>query len=234
MEAVAAQMSILRRLAHYDDPTSLGFRLRRKRSERIRHLIEVVNAEMGRCRVLDIGGEVRYWRILEDTYLRQQHVSITLLNHSDEYVDDPPDPSIYTCVLGDGCNLPFPDYTFDIAHSNSVIEHVGGWKRKLRFAAETRRVAKRYYVQMPSFSFPYEPHYGVPLFQYLPEPARIWMLQHFALGQYPRVPDLPDAVRCHEDVRLISQRQFAFLFPDAAIEKERFLGLTKSLMAVRG
>ena len=86
---------------------------------------------------------------------------------------------------------------------------------------------------MPAFSFPMEPHFGMPYFHWLPEPARVWMLQHFALGHYPRLPDLRDAIRCHENVRLISRRQFAFLFPDASIERERFLGLTKSLMAVR-
>ena len=76
-----------------------------------------------------------------------------------------------------------------------AFEHAGDWERKLAFAAETRRVAKRYYVQMPAFSFPFEPHYGMPFFHWLPEPAQVWMLQHFALGNYPRVPDLLDATR---------------------------------------
>jgi hypothetical protein len=227
-------MTILSRLAHYDDPNSLGSRLRRRRSFRIRRLIEATCAEQGECRVLDIGGEARYWGAFDADYLRQHRVSITLLNHTDEYIGRRPDPSLFTVVLGDGCKLPFPDGAFDIAHSNSVIEHVGDWKHKLAFANEARRVAKRYYVQTPAFSFPYDVHYGVPFFHWLPEPARIWMLQHFALGSYPRLTDLRDAVRCHEDVRLISRKQFVFLFPDAAIEKERFFGVTKSVMAVRG
>ncbi|HSZ92337.1 MAG TPA: methyltransferase domain-containing protein [Acetobacteraceae bacterium] len=227
-------MSIVSRLARYDDPNSLASRMRRKRSVRIRQLIEATYAEERECRILDIGGEARYWRLFDDDFLRQHGVAITLLNHTDEYVGNAPDPSLFTIVLGDGCRLPFPDKAFAIAHSNSVIEHVGDWKRKIAFAAETRRVARRYYVQMPAFSFPIEPHYGMPFFHWLPEPARIWMLQHFALGHYPRLPDLLDAVRCHEDVRLISRQQFTFLFPDAAIEQERVMGLTKSLMAVRG
>lgn len=226
-------MSIFQRLVRYDDPDSLVSKLRRARGATVRQLIEAVFAEKGECRILDIGGEVRYWQIFEDDYLRRHRVSITVLNLGDEGIGHRPDPTLFQLVLGDACLLPFPDNAFDIAHSNSVIEHVGDWRRKSHFATETRRVAKRYYAQMPSFSFPYEPHYGVPLFHWLPEPARVWMLQHFALGHYHRAPDLLDAVRFHEDVRLISRKQFTFLFPDATIEKERFLGLTKSLMAVR-
>lgn len=230
---MGARASLLSRLTRYDNPNSLGSRLRRKRSVRIRRLIEAAYAETGRCNILDIGGETNYWKIFDPDYLRHHGVHITLMNYSDEYIGEPPDRALFTRMLGDGCALPFRDNAFDLAHSNSVVEHVGDWKRKLAFAAETRRVAKRYYVQMPAFSFPMEPHFGVPYFHWLPEPARVWMLQHFALGQYPRLPDLRDAVRCHEDVRLISRRQFAFLFPDASIERERFMGLTKSLMAVR-
>ena len=45
--------------------------------------------------------------------------------------------------------------------------------------------------------------------------------------------DLTEAIRFSDDARLLSHKQFAWLFPDAIIERERFLGFTKSLMAVR-
>src|SRR6266540_38544 len=37
-------------------------------------------------------------------------------------------------LVGDGRALPFPERTYDIAYSNSVIEHVGSWEDQRRFA----------------------------------------------------------------------------------------------------
>ena len=68
-------MSIVSRLARYDDPNSLASRMRRKRSVRIRQLIEATYAEERECRILDIGGEARYWQLFEDDFLRQHGVA---------------------------------------------------------------------------------------------------------------------------------------------------------------
>ena len=50
-------------------------------------------------------------------------------------------------VTADGCHLPFADQSFDVAFSNSVIEHLGSFERQVQFAAEFRRVARRYFVE---------------------------------------------------------------------------------------
>jgi len=218
----------------YDDPNSLASRLRRRRAERLRPMIVAISVGNWTCSILDIGGEASYWQTaigLDD--LRELRAHISLLNHTDKYVGTDLDPALFTVVIADGCQLPFADGAFDIAHSNSTIEHVGDWQRREAFAREIRRVARCYYVQTPAFSFPLEPHYRLPYFQMLPEPARLWMLQHFAVGAFPVAKDLTEAIRFSDDARLISRKQFACLFPDAIIERERFLGLTKSLMAVR-
>ena len=218
----------------YDDPNSLASRLRRKRAERLRPMIVAASVGNWTCSILDIGGEASYWQTtIGRDDLSSSGVHITLLNHTDEYVGTDLDPALFTVIIADGCQLPFADGAFDIAHSNSTIEHVGDWQRREAFAREIRRVARCYYVQTPAFGFPLEPHYRFPYFQMLPEPARIWMLQHFALGPFPVAKDLADAIRFSDDARLLSHKQFAWLFPDAIIERERFLGFTKSLMAVR-
>jgi len=67
-----------------------------------------------------------------------------------------------------GARLPFDNGTFDIVFSNAVIEHVGGRESQRSFAAELRRVARRFFVTTPNRWFPVEHHTGVPLLHYLP------------------------------------------------------------------
>ncbi len=122
-------------------------------------------------------------------------------------------------VRGDARALPFEPDSFDIAYSNSLVEHLDPADRS-RFAAEIRRVAGRYWVQTPNRYFPVEPHVLLPGFQFLPESARrrLW-----GLGM-PRAP--------YEPIELLGAAELRELFPDAVILRERFAGLTKSLIAV--
>ena len=53
--------------------------------------------------------------------------------------------------------LPFADGEFDLAFSNSLIEHLPRAARAA-FAAEVRRIARGWWVQTPAYSFPIEPH----------------------------------------------------------------------------
>jgi SAM-dependent methyltransferase len=121
-------------------------------------------------------------------------------------------------VRGDARALPFEDASFDIAYSNSLVEHLHPGDRG-RFASELHRVARRYWVQTPNRYFPVEPHLLLPGFQFLPEGARrrLWRL-----GQ-PRTP--------YEPIELLSAAELRQLFPGAIIVRERFAGLTKSLIA---
>ena len=105
-----------------------------------------------------------------------------------------------------------------IAYSNSLVEHLDPADRP-RFADEIRRVAGRYWVQTPNRYFPIEPHVLLPGYQFLPEGAqrRIWRIG------MPRGP--------YEQIELLSAAELRELFPDAVILRERFAGLTKSLIA---
>jgi SAM-dependent methyltransferase len=122
-------------------------------------------------------------------------------------------------VQADARALPFEDDSFAIAHSSSVIEHLDPVDRP-RFAAELRRVADRYIVQTPNRWFPVEPHVLLPGFQFLPLALRrrLWRL---GVSKDP-----------FQDIRLLDAAELRRLFPDAVIVRERFGGLTKSLIAV--
>jgi SAM-dependent methyltransferase len=124
----------------------------------------------------------------------------------------------------DGTDLPYTDGEFPVAFSNSVIEHVPQ-DLQARFAAEIRRVADRYYVQTPNKWFPIEPHYQLPLVQFLPERLLKALNQRYSFGFREKGR--------WEPVRLLSASELQRLFPDAEIHRERLFGLTKSLMAVR-
>ena len=148
-----------------------------------------------------------------------------------------------TATIPASGRLPFDDGAFDIVFCSSVIEHVtvdkaetAAWRsgrtfarvarnRQRRFAAEIRRLAPRYFVQTPARWFPIESHTLFPApFTLLPRSAQLrivattnrWWIKPAEL-----------------DWRLLDARELAALFPDATIERERSLGLTKSLMAIK-
>jgi hypothetical protein len=124
----------------------------------------------------------------------------------------------------DGTNLPYADREFPVAFSNSVIEHVPAAEQQ-KFASEVRRVADRYYVQTPNKWFPIEPHYQLPLVQFVPDRLLKALNSRYSMGFREKGR--------WEPVRLLSARELQRLFPDAVIHRERLFGLTKSLMAVR-
>ena len=66
--------------------------------------------------------------------------------------------------------LPFEDGAFDLAYSNSVIEHLAPARREA-FAREIRRVARGWWVQTPAYGFPIEPHSLLPGAHWLPPGA---------------------------------------------------------------
>src|SRR5262245_40383167 len=60
----------------------------------------------------------------------------------------------FTYILGSALEVPFSDQSFDLAFSNSVIEHVGNEEDQLKFAGEMLRVARKIYCQTPCRLFP--------------------------------------------------------------------------------
>jgi hypothetical protein len=223
-------MNFIRLQQDYDDPKSLASRFRRARMKHVVALIEAVAAERGECRIVDLGGRPDYWRAVDRQVLEGCKVRITTVNpEAQEPVDDP----LFEQLTGDACALDFEDEAFDLAHSNSVIEHVGGWPAMERFAAETRRVARRYYVQTPYFWFPIEPHLSAPLVHWAPEPLQARWLIKRGHAFVAKTGDIASAMRAVQDARLLDKTMMRHLFPDARLEEEKVAGLTKSLMAIR-
>jgi hypothetical protein len=216
----------------YTDRNSLEFQFRARRFAKVRALIEAALAERGEARILDLGGTETYWLIGED-FIRQnrEKLQIFLVNLE---LEPTRDGALFKALAGDAADPDiFPGEQFDVVHSNSVVEHVGDWNRMVHFAANTRRLGKRYYVQTPNYWFPYEPHFRFPGFQYLPEGVRTAMIRRFALGFFNRVESEEEAREIIAHHQLVSTRQMRQLFPDAEITHEKVFGLNKSIIAVR-
>ena len=169
-------------------------------------------------RIIDVGAG---WGALLERFNKVNPImAVDLSPQPSEWLESPN----VTVREADGTQLPFADREFDVAFSNSVIEHVPPALQG-RFASEVSRVADRYFVQTPNRYFPIEPHYQLPLFQFLPRRVRMALNRRFSLGWQGKGH--------WEEITLLSARDLRRLFPDAEIRRERVLGLTKSLIAVR-
>lgn len=234
--SIATTSPRLTRLTNYSNPRSLGSRFRARRIGPLIKLIEQAHARHGCAKILDVGGRKAYWSILPAGFLERNRAHVTVLNLPDDLQGQ--DDATFTHATGDACDLrEYADNSFHLVHSNSVIEHVGGWQQTKRFASEVRRVAPNLYVQTPYYWFPIEPHYLMPFFHWLPKPAQVRLIRTFALGSRGRARTLDEALTKIEDLhapRMLDLKTFRLLFPDCRIVKERFLLLTKSLIAVRG
>jgi hypothetical protein len=204
-------------------------RFRRKRFAQFMALANAIAETKATVRVIDLGGTPAYWTAMAGLWASTP-LDITIVNLGSEASDDGP----IHIRPGNACSLPeYADNSFDIVHSNSVIEHVGHWVEMTSMANEVRRLAPRYYVQTPNFWFPMEPHYRTLLFQMWPEAVRAKMLMRKRRGFRGPYTDLSAAMRDVQTVELLNKEQMAALFPDAQIHHEKIFGLSKSLIAIR-
>jgi len=214
----------------YSNKNSLPYKFRKKRSVYIQNIIDKIIKEKRICKILDIGGTEIYWDIF-GSYIKERNIAVDIVN-----LEPAPSPkgSQFSVLVGDATDLrDIDDNAYDFVHSNSVIEHVGGWHAMKRMAANIKRLAPRYYVQTPNFWFPYEPHFRFPAYHWLPEQIRCRLLLYKTLGFRGKQDSVDGAMEQVQSVQLLDKRQFSFLFDDAEIIREKFLFFTKSLIAVR-
>jgi hypothetical protein len=176
--------------------------------------------------IIDIGGSPSIWQFL------QSRPQILLVNPDSRY-DAPDLPRNIRFMVGDGRLLEsVNDVAYDIAFSNSVIEHVVGRADREAFAAEVRRVGRSYYVQTPCPRFPIEPHLLAPFVHWLPLGVQQAIIRRGTPWGWIAKPSPSEVGAFLDDTRLLSYEEFRGLFPDATIHRERFLGVTKSYIAV--
>lgn len=181
-------------------------------------------------RILDVGGTVNYW---ENMGLIRENIEIVLLNKLK--IENTNYPTIRS-ITGDATNMSmFEDKSFDIIHSNSVIEHVGPLKQQRKMADEIMRIGKNYFVQTPNYYFPVEPHFLFVGFQWLPIKTRAFLLRNFrlTLGRRKKIKNYSKSLEVADSIRLLKKKEFRSLFPGAKIYIEEFFGLEKSFVVYK-
>lgn len=181
--------------------------------------------DLPNMRVIDLGGY--YWNWVNAPI---QPKSVVVVNLDDRRFDDQP-PWVET-ITADACDLPpaLFDRDFDLVYSNSLLEHVGGYWRRQRMAEGVRRLAGHHWVQTPARSFPVEPHFLCPGFQFLPVSARTQLSRSWPLSPDRRKPS--GHLESVLQIELVSATEMRHLFPGSRLYCERLAGLTKSFAAV--
>jgi hypothetical protein len=219
---VSTRETVHRVVGSVTEPTSLAARARARRWAEF----EGRFPQLDRMRVLDLGGAPHQWRQAAKRPEQVVILNLDVSHHAPEgWLEQ---------VHGDACDPPaaLRRERFDLAFSNSVIEHVGGHARRAAFADTVHACADRHWVQTPYRYFPIEPHWLFPGFQFMPLRVRVELSRRWPYGHIrSATPSSALADVC--GVELITLTEMAGYFPDSAIWRERVAGLTKSLVAVR-
>lgn len=194
--------------------------------------------------ILDLGGGdgSHINRIIKNC--KSANVNITISDISKEALEHAKKEYGYdTLIIDESSALPFADNAYDIVFCNSVIEHTTipkkdiwtfkntkqfrkeSLRRQSVFADEIRRISKAYFVQTPYRYFIIESHSWLPgIIVLLPRWLQINIIKFFNKF-WPK--------QTSPDWNLLTYKDMERLFPDARIYKEKSLGLTKSLIAIK-
>lgn len=218
--------SVLGNMADVHNPASFSNRMRSRRFAKFEGLC----APLARpIRIIDIGGTEAFWQ--QRGWAGRGDVQITLVN----LFKEPATSANIESVVGDATNLRgYADRSFDVAFSNSVIEHVFTWENQQAMAREVQRVAAAHWVQTPNFWFPMEPHFHVPGWQWMPLSIRASLVKRWTVGGRGPYKDSAKAIDAVKEIRLLSGREMRSLFPNSTIWPERLGGLVKSWVAIGG
>jgi hypothetical protein len=212
---------------------SPGNKFRAARVRLLKALITKTLSEKSSCSILDIGGTHNFWHVWRNE-IDWTRTQITCVNLNPSHLQEGKDETRVKMLKGNACDLvEIGDNEYDIAFSNSVIEHVGRWNNMRQMANEVKRVAPRYMIQTPNFWFPIEPHARTPFLHWLPEPVAYRIVMARKCGFWQKHETVSGAVETVQSAKLIDFRQIKELFNDAQIVREKFFGLTKSLIAIR-
>lgn len=201
-------------------------RFRPHRIKRLRERFPLIDDPQ--ATILDVGGTPYWW-----ADVKPATKAITIVN-VDNTLETDTKQAGYVFVIGDGRQLRYANRQFDLAHSNSVIEHVGGLEDQHAFARELLRCGKNLYVQTPNKWFFVEPHLITVFIHWLPYSVLRRLVRWFTVWGIVNKPTQPQIDEFLRGIRLMTKREMMSMFPDCDLWEERVLGMTKSFVFTRG
>lgn len=226
-------MNIYRSFIDNSTKGSINYKLRQKR---LRVFEEHIRSHKRPVSIIDIGGSARYWEnfFFSIEGINKNDFNITITNLSkDNLREDYDRDSYYKYQVLNACNMhQYQDKEFDIVHSNSVIEHVGDSENMQKMANEIIRIGKKHFVQTPNYWFIVEPHFRFIGFQWLPRFAKKWLVKKRKMGSLPQAKSDIEAIKIVDSIHLLNYEELKDIFPKSTIYREKFMGLTKSLIAL--
>lgn len=130
------------------------------------------------------------------------------------------------CVLGNAEQLPFKNGSIPIVFANAVIEHVGHFENQRRFSSEIQRVGQKYFITTPNKNFPFEFHYKLPFYQFIPKTVQRWLNKKFGIGLWYHKG-------VWEDINLLTIRKLKKLFPGSEFIKVRVTVYPETLICYK-
>ena len=193
----------------------------KSRAEKFRLFLELMNP-LPATKVLNVGASGPNFAFAEQFESLYEHPNeVTGCGISLPEVQDyrRSFPGVKTLVFN-GCALPFRDQSFDVVYSDAMIEHLSDHGAQQRFAAEVVRVRRGWFVTTPNLWYPIEPHYHLPLVQFLPQGWQRGLVRGLSRTPY-------------DTLNLLTKRQFHRLFPDADVIGCRVTFCPETLVAYR-
>jgi ubiquinone/menaquinone biosynthesis C-methylase UbiE len=160
---------------------------------------------------LEIGGPTN---ALSDITGRFKHYTVInmdadYLKRNRTYYSGP-----YQAIIADGCHLPINDKGVDFIFANALLEHIPREDRHL-FASEIKRVCRKgFFLANDNHWFPIDPHYYVPLYQFLPHRFKKFISRYVSFKWFPR--------GTYDPIDLLTIKEYKKLFPGARYEALRF------------